>query len=231
MLKQYRYYLYGALALLVLVMILLLVMRSRAKTIGAGVGTASGTVVGAAIGSARSITEGVNQGIEDGEAAGLSAQDVSADMQVTMESVGKLEVLVAGVTLKNMNQIGEAYHALYIISADAVFSVDLQQADISYSKDNSDIYISVPKPELELFLDQNSTEKLAETQNFSWTVSAQDGVIAYLNSMTNIIEKVKDSMANYDTLMETAENSARKQVESLASAVCGENQHIHVHFK
>ena len=140
-------------------------------------------------------------------------------------------IMNAGVTLKNMNQIGEAYHALYIISADAVFSVDLQQADISYSKDNSDIYISVPKPELELFLDQNSTEKLAETQNFSWTVSAQDGVIAYLNSMTNIIEKVKDSMANYDTLMETAENSARKQVESLASAVCGENQHIHVHFK
>lgn len=229
--KQYRYYLYGALALLVLMTVLLLVMRSRAKTIGAGVGKASGTVVGAAVGSARGITEGVSQGIEDGEAAGLSAEDVTVDMQVTMESVGKLEVLVAGVTLKNMNQIGEAYHALYIISADAVFSVDLCQADISYSKDNQDIYISVPRPELELFLDQNSTEKLAETQNFSWTVNAQDGVIAYLNSMTNIIEKVKDSMANYDTLMETAQNSARKQVESLAAAVSGENQHIHVHFK
>lgn len=203
----------------------------QAGTMGQAVGTLSGKVVGTAIGSARGITEGVSQGIAAGEAEGLSAEDTTAEIRETMESLGTLEALIAGVTLKNANQIGEAYEGLYVIDGDAVFTVDLDQAEIRCSDDGSDIYITIPEPTLEVYLDQSSTRKLAEIQNFSLTVTAEDGLTAYLNSMTNTVEKVKESMANYDSLMENAESSAIARVEQLASAVCVGDQEIHVEFQ
>ncbi|MCD8330053.1 MAG: DUF4230 domain-containing protein [Lachnospiraceae bacterium] len=203
----------------------------QAGTLGQAVGNPSGKVVGTAVGSARGITDGVSQGAAAGEAAGLSAEDTTADIQETMESLGTLEVLIAGVTLKNVNQIGEAYEGLYVIDGDAVFTVDLGQAEIRGSDDGSDIYITIPEPTLEVYLDQSSTRKLAEIQNFSLTVTAEDGLTAYLNSMTNTVEKVKESMTNYDSLMENAEVSAIARVEQLASAVCAGDQEIHVEFQ
>lgn len=219
--------------LLIVIFVFAAYTHHQAGAMGQAVGNLSGKVVGTAIGSARGITNGVSQGAAAGEAEGLSAEDTTADIQETMESLGTLEVLIAGVTLKNVNQIGEAYEGLYVIDGDAVFSVDLGQAEIRCSDDgsDSDIYITIPELTLEVYLDQSSTRKLAEIQNFSLTVTAEDGLTAYLNSMTNTVEKVKESMTNYDSLMENAKDSAIARVEQLASAVCAGDQEIHVEFQ
>lgn len=153
--------------ILAIMVCLLIYIHHNAAEIGNNVGTATGKIVGNAIGSFDGVTEGVPQGIADGEAAGLSAVDTTADIKGTMERIGKLEVLIAGVTLENINQIGEAYKGLYLIDGDAVFTVDLNDAEISYGSDGSDIYIWIPEPELTLYLDVSNTQKLAEIQNFS----------------------------------------------------------------
>ena len=118
-----------------------------------------------------------------------------------------------------------------LINADAVFTVDLNDAEISYSQDNTHVYITIPEPELDVYLDQSSTKILAEKQNFSWTVNAEDGLRAYLNTMTETEEKVKKAMENYDLLMSSAKESAKNQVYQLATAICNDRFNIHVQFK
>ena len=219
------------LALLVLAAAVAVYITLHAATIGGGVGEINGKIVGTAIGSARGITQGIESGAEDGESKGLSAEDTIAEVKGTMESIGKLEVFAADVTLKNINEIGKVYKSLYIISADAVFTVDLNNAEITCSKDGADIYIRIPSPEMELYLDQSSTRKLAETQKFSLTVSAKDGLKEHLNSMAQIKENAEKSMANYESLMTVANESAETQVKQLATVLCGKSQHVHVEFK
>jgi hypothetical protein len=184
-----------------------------------------------AVGSAKGITEGIKAGKEAGEADGLSAEDTEATIKGTMESVGKLEVLVAGVTLNHMEKVGKDYENLSIVNADAVFTVDLSEAEISYSSNGQDIYITIDEPALDLYVDLNSSKTLFETQKSSNSVSVKDGINAYLNSIKQTASKVKENMANYDTLMDTAKESAKEQVQLLASTVCGNNATIHVQFK
>jgi hypothetical protein len=225
-------------AIMLIILIFLLIVtgllvytNSIAEQKGNNIGETKGQIVGVAVGSVKGITEGIEAGKEAGEADGLSAEDTKADIKGTMESVGKLEVLVAGVTLKNMNQIGETYKNLSIVNADAVFTVDLGAAEISYSSSGQDIYISIDEPELDLYVDLNSSETLLEVQKFSRTVSAEDGINDYLNSIKQTVSKVKETMTNYDTLMATAESTAKEQVHQLASTVCGNGTTVHVQFK
>ena len=207
------------------------VVHHRAKTVGNEIGSATGTLVGKAVGSARGLTRGIENGTEAGTNAGLSADDTTADIKGAFESVGKLEVLVAGVTLKNMHEVGTAYSGLYVINGDAVFTVDLNQAEFFYSPDGTKIRMVIPAPELEIYINQNSTKKLAETQKFSWTATAEDGLQAYLNSMVKTQEKVESAITNYDSLVSMAKQSAREQILLLADAVCGEGVTIEVDFK
>lgn len=206
-------------------------MRFKAEGIGTAVGQANGSVVGTAVGSARGLTVGAQAGREAGEEAGLSAEDTAADIKGGIEALGRLEVLAAGVSLKNINRIGESYAGLYLVSGNAVFSVNLAEAAISFSQDGNDVYITIPEPEMELYLDQSSTKKLAEFQNFSFTVSAEDGLTAYLNSMTQTVEKVRETMSNYEALFADAEESAKKQVRQLADELCGGRYAVHVQFQ
>ena len=225
-------------ALLVLLVAVLLVatvvtgyIHHRAGIIGNAVGQTNGQIVGTAIGSAKGVTVGAKEGKEAGENAGTSAKDTTVDIKGSMEALGKLEVLVAGVTLKNINKIGDTYAGLYVISGDAVFSVDLAVAEISFSQDLKDVYITIPEPDLELYLDQQSTEKLAETQHFSLSVTARDGLINYLNTMAEIERNVEDTLTNYDVLFSEAKNSAKHQVQQLAATLCGDHYVVHVQFK
>lgn len=206
-------------------------IHHKAGTIGTTVGQTNGKIVGTAIGSAKGITVGTQAGKEAGEQAGLSAEDTNVDIKGSMEALGKLEVLVAGVSLKNINKIGESYTGLYLINGDAVFSVDLAEAEISFSQDGEDVYITIPEPGLEVFLDQSSTKKLAEQQKFSLTVTAEDGLVAYLNSMTQTTEKVKETLVNYDLLFADAKEAAKQQVQQLAATICGDNYVVHIQFK
>ncbi len=219
------------LVLLVLAAAVAVYITMHASVIGEGVGEINGKIVGTAIGSARGITQGIESGAEDGENKGLSAEDTIADVKGTMEAIGKLEVFAADVTLKNINEIGKVYKSLYVISGDAVFTVDLNNAEISCSNDGTDVYIRIPSPEMELYLDQSSTRKLAETQKFSLTVSAKDGLKAHLHSMAQIKENAEKSVSNYEALMTIAKRSAETQVKQLTTALCGKSQSVCVEFK
>lgn len=195
--------------------------RVRAKSIGTSAGKTVGRAVGLAIGSADGLINGLREGGEAGAAAGLSAADTTVSLQDSMRELGKLEVLAAGVTLRNINRIGGTYAGLSLMNGDAVFSVDMTQADISFSQDGKEAYIVIPKPELELYPDLNSSEMLFEIQKPSFQVSAEDGLISYLNSMAQTVGNAKETIANYDSLMEQAQESAQTQVKRLAETLCG----------
>jgi hypothetical protein len=227
-------------AIMLIILIFLLIVtgllvytNSIAEQKGNNIGETKGQIVGVAVGSVKGITEGIEAGKEAGEADGLSAEDTKADIKGTMESVGKLEVLVARVKLKNINQLGlgDEYDNLTIVGADAVFTVDLSAAKISYGSNGQDVYISIGEPTLDLYVDLNSSETLLEVQKFSWTVTAEDGINACLNSMKKTVSNVKETMANYDTLMDMAKESAKEQVQLLTSTVCGNGVTVHVQFK
>lgn len=207
------------------------IANQKAEGIGTAAGQVSGSAVGTAVGSARGMTVGAQEGRAAGEQAGLSAEDTEVDIKGSMEALGKLEVLAAGVSLKNINKIGESYTGLYLVSGDAVFSVDLAEAEISFSQDGNDVYITIPEPDMEVYLNQSSTKKLAEFQKFSFTVSAEDGLTAYLNSMTQTLEKVRETMSNYESLLADAEKTAKKQVQQLAEELCGSRYAVHVQFR
>lgn len=206
-------------------------VHHRAGEIGNAIGQTNGKIVGTAIGSACGVTVGAKEGKEAGKQKGLSAEDTTVDIKGSMEALGKLDVLVAGVSLKNINKIGDSYTGLYLINGDAVFSVDLAETEISFSQDGKDVYIIIPEPDLEVYLNQSSSRKLAESQKFSFTVSAKDGLVNYLNSMTQTVQKVKETIVNYDSLLADAKESAKKQVQQLAGTICGDNYVVHVQFK
>jgi hypothetical protein len=221
------------LTLLILVTAFLGYTRLNIERIGNQVGETKGQIVGTAVGSVNGIIEGRAAGKEAGEADGLSAEDTEVDIKGTIESIGKLEVLVARVKLKNTNKLGlgDEYENLTIFGADAVFTVDLSAAKISYGSNGQDVYISIGEPTLDLYVDLNSSETLFEVQKFSWTVTAEDGINARLNSMKKTVSNVKETMANYDTLMDMAKESAKEQVQLLTSTVCGNGVTVHVQFK
>lgn len=219
------------LVLLVLAAAVSVYITLHAATIGEGVGEINGKIVGTAIGSARGITQGIESGAEDGKDKGLSAEDTIAEVKGTMESIGKLEVFAADVTLEYPIKIGNAYTGLYRSSGDAVFTVDLSNAEINCSEDGADIYIRIPSPDVELYQDQSNTQKLAEMQKFSLSVSAEDGMNAYLNSFEKIKENSEESISNYESLLRIAKDSAKKQVEQLTAALCAKSQRIRVEFK
>lgn len=206
-------------------------IHHRVGKISNTIGQTNGEIVGTAIGSARGVTVGIKEGKEAGEQAGLSAEDTTASIKGSMEALGNLEVLVANVSLKNINKIGKSYASLYLINGNAVFSVDLAEAEINHSVDGKEIYITIPEPDLNVNLDMSRTEKLAEFQKFSFTVTAKDGLESFVNSLGKIKENVQDNLANYDLLCADAKESAKKQVQQLAGRMCGYNYVIHVLFR
>lgn len=214
-----------------LALIAALYFHSRADDVGALVGQMSGKTVGIAIGSADGLINGTREGGEAGAATGLSAEDTTVDIVKSMEELGNLEVLAAGVTLKNMNKAGEAYAQLTVINGDAVFSVDVSQAEISFNQDGTEVNITLPQPEVALYLDQDSTQVLAKIQNFSLRVDAEDGLREYLNSMEKITAEARDSITNYDTLMEQAREFAQSQVRQLAETISGGRYAVHTRFR
>lgn len=206
-------------------------IHHRVGKISNTIGQTNGKIVGTAIGSARGVTVGIKEGKEAGEQAGLSAEDTTASIKGSMEALGNLEVLVANVSLKNINKIGDSHASLYLINGNAVFSVDLAEAEINHSVDGKELHITIPEPDLSLYFDITGTEKMAALQGFSLTVTAKDGLESFVNSMAQTEEKVKENLVNYDSLCADAKESAKKQVQQLAGRLCGYNYVIHVLFR
>lgn len=194
-----------------------------ANEMGKNIGSAEGKAVGLVTGSFKGFTEGDSKGREDG----LKSEDTAAMVSTRMSEVGNLEVLVAGVRLKNVHSVGDKYKALYLMAGDAVFTVDMKKAKVSTTS-NGELLVVIPKPEIQLFIDERKTEKLAESQTSLFDGSAKDGYTAYMNSMTATTDEIQNTITNYDTLVKAAQESAVNQVSMLVKSVCGNDRAVQI---
>lgn len=204
---------------------------SRAKELGTEIGTGIGKKVGTVQGYTEAISIDIPKGEVDGKEDGLSAEDTVVVIKGKMQDVGKLDVLVAGVSLNNFHRLGNNYAALYLMKADAVFSIDLSKVQVDQNREGSQIYVTVPQPEIEVYYDEAETEKVAEWQKNYFSGDANDGFTAYLNSMKEIEENASEELAQNDNLMNMARTSAEKQISRLISNICGAEKKININFE
>lgn len=204
-------------------------LRENADKNGRAIGELQGNLAGLAVGSYNGITEGWHKGKEEGKEAGLSAEDTEGELRTSIRNIGRLEVLSAAVSLKNLHKTGDDYGRLEILLGDAVFAVDLSEAVITQETEQ-EIIISLPQPEMTLYFDENKTQKLADYQKYSFSGSAEDGFDAALNSRKAVFEEAADTITNYDSLMERAKASAAKNVALLAENVMVEDTAVKVEF-
>lgn len=195
--------------------------KSLAETIG--------LEAGRVMGSFEALAD-YREAYAEGKEEGLSAEDTTAEVTNKVQELKKLEVLVAGVKLKNMHSVGNKdYAVLYLLKGDAVFTVDFSEAEIC-QKENT-LSITIPEPEMQLLIDQSKMEMAAEYQKFFWSGEAEDGFDAYLVSMAKIQENSKEALVNYDALIESAKEAAEKQVKQLVHSVSISGVKVEVQFK
>ncbi len=202
---------------------------NHAKEVGAGIGDKAGTLVGNVIGSYDGVTKGVTAGKEAGREEGESAKDINSVID-RFSQIGNLEVLEAGVKLKDVNTLGDDYAALFLLKGVATYSVDLKNAEIN-AIDANTIEILLAPINVEIYIDESETEKLAEYQKHSWSKSAKDGFTEYMNTRTESDRSIKDTMMNYSALTEEAQNAAMKQIKGIAEAATGNRKKIMVSFR
>lgn len=204
--------------------ILIIPIWLNAKEAGSRAGEALGGVVGCAVGSFQGITEGIPQGMADGKEEGLSVKDTEVEIGNKIEKIGNLEVLKAGVKLDNCIQIADNYLAIYVYKADAIFVVNLAQAEIVEEEQGNKVTIILAEPSVEVYINDAETNKITEWQKHFYSGKAADGYEVYINARTEMEHKAPEEIANYDTLMELAKDSAKKQVTILAEAICAEKK-------
>lgn len=203
---------------------------NNAKNLGISVGDRTGTIVGNVIGSFDGITTGLAKGAEDGKEEGLSAKDTKSEIKNSFSEIGNLEVLEAGVKLKDVNTLGDDYAALFLLKGVAIYSVNLKDVELN-DIDANTVEILLPAINVEIYIDESATEKLAEYQKHSWSGSAKDGFAEYMNTRAATNQSVKETMENYSNLTEAAQSSAIKQIEIIAKAATGNKKEVVVSFK
>lgn len=207
-------------------------IRIKAKSIGSFLGEAAGSDAGRVMGSFEALTD-YRDAYAEGKEEGLSARDTTAEVANKIYELNKLEVLVAGVKLKNVHSIGEGenqeYAALYLLKGDAVFTVDFSEAEIQ--SEGGRISVMLPEPEMDLIIDQRKINKAAEYQKYFFSGSAEDGFDAFLASMNEMDSQTKETLVNYDVLMAAAKDSAIKQVEQLLRAVSVPEPDVEIEFR
>lgn len=207
-------------------------LRWNATSFGSDLGAAAGFAAGRMAGSLEGLTAGRKAGTEDGKTVGLSAEDTAAAISNQMQQVENLEVLVASVKLNDFHTVGKeeapTYAALYLANGTVVFTVDLSQAQIQAQ--NNMLYIVLPQPVGNLYIDESSVEKVADYQKKFFNGSAEDGFDAYLNTMIKIQQATEETLNNYDVLASSAKQAAEHQVTLLAQSVSKTPYSVSIEF-
>lgn len=211
---------YGLLIALFCLFIVILILYTipawfKANTTGEEIGRMHGNLVGTAVGSFIGWTEKNPEGWKKGKEEGLSAADTIVEVKNSLNEVANLEVLVASVKLNNGHEIGKKYAAFYLLKADAVFSIDLSRVSVETNEDGSILYIRVTQPEVKVYIDDREIEKVIEYQRKFFNGSAEEGFDAYINSMSNLGANAENEIVRDKNLMESARNSAEKQIRQL----------------
>ena len=154
----------------------------------------------------------------------LSAEETEAYIKNKIDKIGVLEVYDVGVTLKDVHTNGEDYAAIYVAKGNAIFSVDLSKTIIS--SEGNQIKVSLPEVQVEVFVDERETEKIAEWMKHSWTGKNEDGYRAYINSFNKSREEIDKAIDNYDELLAEANKAAEKQVTSIVKACRGKSTEV-----
>lgn len=215
-------------ALLVLIFAILLPFYFSAAKISLTVGEQMGTLAGRATGSYYGFKEGIGKGAEAGRADGLSAEDIVTEVQDTLTRAGKLQVLVAKVTLEDLLTIGEdeTYRALQLLRGDAIFTVDLQQAVITTTSDT--VMVHLPDPEPKITIDEEECETVRKYHRDHFGGEDVDGFTAALNSRQKTMDEALDNIKKDQELMEQARSAAKKQTTLLAQNICGASRQVTV---
>lgn len=166
----------------------------------------------------------------EGKKVGISAEDTETAIN-NIKETGKLEVYVAGITITNLHKYGEdtsKYVALYLAKGYAIFTTDLEKANIKVLDDK--VYIELPEIETEVYIDDSATSKIAEYQckdfwkNFE--NDAEDGYDAYLNTFNKSKQDLKESIENYDSLIESAKKAAKESLSTMMKAIFNKESDI-----
>ena len=187
--------------------------RLTAVETGNVLGSSMGTAAGKAAGSFRGITEGRRKGLEDGKATGLSAWDTEAKVINSLQEIGKLQVLVADIKLKNKHEIGKDYKSLWLMRGEAVFTIDLSDARLVYEDGVPVIYL--PKPEGYLDIDLEKMQRIAKSQTHAFKGSAKNGYLAFINSLKELSIEADNALKDNTEVQNAAKDSAVRQVKQL----------------
>ena len=207
------------------------IVLCKSGSMGEKISKTFGETVGVFTGSFDGVTKGLSEGEEAGRAEGISAKDTKASIKDKMDEVGKLEVLTAGVGIKNAHKYGEKYASMYLMKGNIIFSVDLTKADFIEELSNNKLLIRLPNPEVDLTLNEEETAKLAERQNKVFDGDAEDGYDAYLNTLKKTQSELESVIGNYDQLVEQAKNSAQTQIRFIAEQASLSEREIIFEFK
>lgn len=201
-----------------------------ASSSGDKIGNTAGSLVGRAVGSYQGVTEGIKEGAEAGKNVGLSAEDTEVRIGTVLRETRNLQILQVDFKLSDLHRQGDDYIALIVLPCTGVFTVDLGSSTAALQGDGS-MLITIPKPEFTPYFDESQVEILAEyPPNSDHEGDAKDGYDGYLNSLEQLKANVRTEMTGYDTLMETAEQTALERVEQLARSVCGTASSVEVRF-
>ncbi len=88
-----------------------------------------------------------------------------------------------------------------------------------------------PKPQTDFTIDDDKTKQLATKMKYSWAGSTEDGYTEAINTFNQLGLKTEEALSNYGYLMDSAKESAKKQVEYLIQSATKDEVKISVEFK
>lgn len=168
------------------------------------------------------------------------------------KSTGSLEVLKVNEKIGNYVKIGTdgkvmyqgkiinqekidsstknvSYAVLKVTPAEAVFSVDLETADIKVNGNKVEIVLQQPSVSITKF--SENTQTLGEFKDVMFSLKAAEiGDNAISNAELRTGEEVKKALLNDETIMSQARSSAKKQVELIVKALRGNDCIVNVDF-
>ena len=197
---------------------------------------AIGSSVGMAVGSYEGVTEGLN----DGKIDGLSAEDTVTMFVNKLKETQKLQVLLMNLQLTDLyiqpeNKKNDPdYAALFAFNGEGVFTVDLAKSEAKKDPESGKIFIHIPQPDFDVYIDDSSIEKVDGAEYkapwYKGNGSTADGYTGWLNSREQLDKKVKEEMLRDDGPMEQARAPALRQVRQLAESLCKDGTTVEVCF-
>ena len=218
----------GVCILLAVLTVWMIFVRVNAQKNGDAVGQAAGTIVGRAVGSFEGLTKGQVEGYKAGKEAGLTTEDTEAELSGVVREVGKLQVLAASGTYSDILNVGKDYAALLSQKYNAVFTVNMNTAEVKLDTDGLHVLLDLPEVE---FIPDGDISKVAEYQKSNFTGSTEDGYNAVNTAANQIKKAAEETLEGDESMMEAAKNSATKQLEQLIKAVSLSQPTVIVEFR